>query len=115
MSGGVRAGSREHYLTIQPLTLSAEGSSGYETPTYPEGDWFYLWGSVRPLRGREKFNAGREMATVYYEFKTDFDSRVNVRDRIVWDGLEFDIQDVSPMGTQNREFLTIVGELLEKS
>lgn len=113
MSGGVRAGDLDQYVEIQPVTITGDTSSGEPEKTWLDEQHFYAWAEVRAIRGKEKFVAGREMASVMYEFKFQYDEQIKVSDRISWNDYLFDIQDVAPIGDRNQECLIVMAEQLE--
>lgn len=113
MSGGVRKGELDRYIQVQPVTIVESSSSGQPKKTYPDEDKFYIWGKKMPFRAKEKHDAGREMASIIDKFKVLYDSRLKVSDRLSVDGLLYDVLEVSPMGTRNKELIMLTGEVLE--
>lgn len=113
MSGGLRAGELEHRIQIQPVTIVQTSSSGLPQKTWPEGARFFVDANVKQLRGSEKFQSGREMGTTLWEFKVWYNPSITLQSRVSWNNLLFDIQEIPPMGSMNREFMIFRAEILE--
>lgn len=106
-----RAGTFTETLAFwRPIvTADAEGQ--------PVKDYQFLgeeWGDVIPVSGAERMKHGREeMATSYYRIKVRYNSTVKVTDKIRWNGLEIDIVQLMGSGRRGRDYLDIIGEILE--
>jgi len=110
MSGKVRAGKLEHLISIQE-ELTSQDDSGQEIKTYVERR--KAWGNVLPMRGQEKFMSGREMATIVYKFRIRWFDSLLPTDFLLYNGQMFDIININPGGTKNREYFDVLGQVLE--
>lgn len=113
MSGGVRAGELSERVEVRPVKLVQDSDTGQELKTYPVSLRYKLWMKVNAVSGNEKYKNGREMNTIMYRFKTRYTKKLKATDVLAYNGMCFDIQDLSPAGTHNREYVTIMAEVME--
>jgi len=73
----------------------------------------FAWASVRPVRGYEKMQHGREeMATMQYTFKIRFNN-LKASDLLKLDDAFWEIQSMAPMGRLNREIIEVLAEQID--
>lgn len=111
--GGIKAGALNRKIDFY-IPTSAVDYTGQEVKTFALD--FSAMSDVRPIRGRERMQHGREeMATLLYSFRIHFTPRLTVNHRVLFNGDYFDIQSFSPMGSLNRRMIEFVGELIDAS
>ncbi|MCR4300179.1 MAG: phage head closure protein, partial [Sulfuricaulis sp.] len=57
-----------------------------------------VWADVRPLSGREFFDAEQTIAEDFTEFRTRWIEGVNAQCRILYDGNEYNVRAVHELG-----------------
>jgi len=65
---------------------------------------------VVPRLGKEIFIDGREMAVRTYKFKIRYKEGVHEEMRVEYEGEQYDITNIAPLGDRNRHFLEITAE-----
>lgn len=101
----MRAGRLDRRITLERNTPT-QNSSGEEIEA-----WSVLatvWAETRPMRGAETFNAQQFLGKTPMTFRIRWSTRVkvlNVEDRIVFDGRQYNILDIREIG--RREGLEI--------
>ena len=112
MSGGVRAGELNELVEIRPMKLTQD-SSGQEVKSFPVDLYLKTWTKVMPISGLEKFKSGREMSSITYQFKVRYIPTLKITDTLVYGDQCFDIVSINPGGTHLREYMILMGEILE--
>jgi SPP1 family predicted phage head-tail adaptor len=69
-----------------------------------------VWASIKPVSGREYFNASGERAEVTHTIGILYGPTVAPRDRIVYGSRMFDIKSVINVDERNRELLLMCTE-----
>ena len=101
----MRAGELNRSIVIQGASVTQDGF----------GEDVYTWtkihtddtlpAAIKPNRGNERFTAQQVVGKAVATFKIRWRSDVTVTNRIVYDGRDWDIHDVRPLG--RREGLEI--------
>ena len=68
------------------------------------------WVSIKPVTGREYFNASGERSEVTHRIRMVYGRTVAPRDRIVYGSRTFDIKSVLNLDERNRELELMVSE-----
>ena len=98
------AGELDRRITLQRLS---ETDDGYATVAGSWADIATVWAKLMPVLGAEKLAALENAGTARRKFKIRRSSTVedlSAKDRLVYNSVNHDIQDVSEM---NRDFLII--------
>jgi SPP1 family predicted phage head-tail adaptor len=99
----MRAGKLDRRITIQRLT-----DTGRDAVNAPIVTWepiATVWGQKRPMRGDERFSAHQVAGSAVTTFVIRYRPDVTVNDRIMCEGLTYDIRDIRELG--RREALEI--------
>ena len=91
---------RDKLITIQRRG-SAQDDAGQEIETWTQTA--QVWATIRPIRGREYFNASGERAEITHTISIWYGTTVAPRDRVVYSGRTFDIQSVINIDERNRD------------
>lgn len=103
----MQAGKLRHLLTLQQST-DVQNARGEAIETWTdEAD---LWGSIRPLTGREGFAANQMFATATHEIKVRYRAGVVPKKRFKHGTRVFDIDAVLNTDERNRELVCIATE-----
>lgn len=94
----MRPGKLDQRITLQGRTETADGGGGTETawadlPSVPD-----VWAHVEAMSGTERLDDGSFAATGSYLFTIRNRTDVSERDRIVWRGEFFNIDNVARLG-----------------
>lgn len=89
----MRAGKLRHRITIKRKSVT--GSDSYGAESFTESTIATRWAEVRPLLGRELFNARQTQADVTHAIKTRWIDGLSPKDWIVYDGRTFEILAVT--------------------
>lgn len=105
----MRAGRMDQRITLQRCTETADGAGGVTRA------WANLlrdpspWASVSAKAGGENLNEGRVNAAYTVAFTIYNRSDLSEKDRIVWQGENYNIRSVSRLGDR-QQYLTIIAE-----
>lgn len=91
----MRAGKLDRRVTIRRAT---ETRDDFNNPVQTWADVATVWAQQRPNRGSERFTAQENAGAAVMTFHIRFRSDVTVKDRIQYDGREWDIADVREIG-----------------
>lgn len=101
----VAAGTLDRRVKIRRATFS---TNGFNEQVESWADLGTVWASVTPISDGERFRAGEMLAAKSSRFVIRYSSKVasvDPRDRLVFDGREYDINGVKEIG--RREALEI--------
>lgn len=93
----MRIGAMDRRITIRRKTVVTD-DYGAEIETW--ADAVTIWAGVTALRGTERFAASQTMASVDTRFKIRWRNDITPLDIIAYDGREYDISAVIPLGRQ---------------
>lgn len=102
------AGKRNRLVTVRRATTKTDAGSGEELETW--ADYASVWASWRRASAREQLAASEISATVTDVFDLLWDDQiatVTPKDRIVYDGVTYNIEEATELGY--REGLRIRG------
>lgn len=85
----MRAGKLDRRLTIRRFMET--GRNEYNEPIIEWADVATVWAQQRPDRGSERFAAAQVAGTSVMTFHIRYRPDVSVRDRLVYEGREFEI------------------------
>ena len=103
----MNAGQLDQRIELQRLTRTDDGYGGYvETWT----TYASVWANVRPLSGRERYQAQQTQANANYRITIRYRSDVLDADRIVWRGQALNIRFRADGGPRE-QWLPIDAEL----
>lgn len=91
----MRAGKLDRRITIRRATYTVNGY-GEEVPEWCNID--SVWARQLPSRGSERFAAQEIAATKMVTFNIRYRSDLTERDRIVFDGKEYNITSIREIG-----------------
>lgn len=92
-------------ITLRRATTTV---NGFNEPVYTWADLATVWASVQPVNDSERLRAGETLALKQIRFTIRYSSTaatVDPRDRLTFDGREYDINGVKEVG--RRMFLEI--------
>jgi SPP1 family predicted phage head-tail adaptor len=95
----MRIGLLDRRVTIQALSIAPDGS-GQEVETWTPVAT--VWMRVRPFRGGERFLAQQVVGKAVTTFEARYRSDVTVKNRLLYDGKNWDIADVRQIGRKER-------------
>jgi SPP1 family predicted phage head-tail adaptor len=95
----MRIGLLDRRVTIQSLSTAPDGS-GQEVETWTAVAT--VWMRVRPFRGSERFLAQQVVGKAVTTFEARYRSDVTVKNRLLYDGKNWDIADVRQIGRKER-------------
>lgn len=101
----MKAGELDRRIIIRRATTS---SDEFNQPVETWADLAQVWAKATPVMDGERTQAGQTLATRQYRFSIRYSSTVagiDPRDRIMFDGREYDINGVKEIG--RREGLEI--------
>ena len=96
----MQAGKLRHRITLQSLTETQNPSTGAITKTW--ADVATVWGDVRFLGGLETLKADATTAVRKCSVRIRYLAGVTEKMRVVHEGANFDINNVSPDNTGRR-------------
>ena len=91
MTRPLHAGRLTQRLTLRRRVAGVD-AFGQESVTW--ADLASVWGEAEPLQGREFFAAAQVREDVTVRFVIRYRSDVTAKDRVVWNGREFDVYAV---------------------
>lgn len=98
----MRGGRLRHLVTLQRrVDTTVDGSTTTAWPNIGK-----VWGAVEPVRGREALNGGGVLAEMDTRIVLRYDSvssQLTARDRILWDGVYYNIYSIAELRTAGRE------------
>lgn len=99
----------DQYVEVQREVATADDQGGAAVATA-----FYcdFWAEVKPIKGQERLDQGQLRTPSTYLFTLRYDeltATITTADRILWDGVEYNIRDIQNRGARVR-FFQIVGE-----
>lgn len=99
-------------IIIQELVQTPDGQGGFEDKWQ---DKITVWANIKPLRGREFFQAQQIQSEVTHKMTIRYTTKIDETNRVVYNNRVFDIKS-PPIDIDNRhrflELLCIGGELL---
>lgn len=98
----MRAGKLDRRLTIRRYQKT--GTNAFNEPVMAWSDVVTVWAQQRPERGSERFAAAQVNGTAVMTFHIRFRGDLTVRDRIVYEGTEYEI--VAPPREIGRRVVT---------
>ena len=102
----MQAGRLDRLVTLQSRTVT-RNAQGEDVVTY--SDRASVWAEKFDLRGREYFAAQQVKADMQTRWRIRWRSDVSVRDRLVADGVSYDIAAVAEIGRRDGlELITTV-------
>jgi SPP1 family predicted phage head-tail adaptor len=103
------AGKRRHLITIQQRSVTRDPSYGSEIVAWT--NVATEWAQFDPVRGHEYFSAKQERAESVVRFRTRYRADIAAEMRIVFNGKNYDIDDVMDIGGRRKELeiITIEG------
>ncbi len=88
------SGTLDQLVTLQEITTASDGAGG-TSRTWRNFDTDpSVWAKVTPKAGTEAIQDGAQNATGAYTFKIRYRADITELDRIVWDGVPYNIQNV---------------------
>lgn len=103
----MQAGKLRHRLTLQQST-DANNTRGEAIENW--ADEANIWGSIRPLSGREGFAANQMYASATHEIRIRYRAGVVPKKRLKHGVRVFDIDAVLNVDERNRELVCIATE-----
>lgn len=91
----MRAGKLDRRVTIRRATVTYDAFNN-QVETW--ADVATVWAQQRPSRGSERFTAQEIAGAAVMTFHMRFRSDLTIKDRIQYDGREWDIADVREIG-----------------
>lgn len=91
----MRAGKLDRRVTIRRASVTYDA---FNNPVETWADAATVWAQQRPNRGGERFTAQEIAGAAVMTFHIRHRSDVTVKDRIQYDGREWDIRDVREIG-----------------
>ena len=91
----IKSGELDKRLTIRRATKTIN-TVGEEVETFV--DVATVWGKVKYLRGSERYAAKQVIANMELEFIIRFRPDVTVKDLIRYDGTDYDLYEILPIG-----------------
>lgn len=90
-------GSMDQRIELQRLSRIPDGGGGYseEWATYAE-----VWAEVRPLSGRERYQAQQVEASANYRIRIYNRDDISPADRILWRGKLLNIRFIADAGSR---------------
>lgn len=98
--GVTHPGQLDQLVRLQTFAATADGGGGQTRAWSDFATDADVWAYVSPLRGSEGVQDGAHNATGMWLFTIYNRSDVSELDRIVWDGVPYNIQRVMRKGTQ---------------
>jgi SPP1 family predicted phage head-tail adaptor len=102
----IQAGKLDRRITIQERTAVQDGAGG-ETVTWV--DRATVWAAKMDVSGREQLMAHQMVPTDLVRFRIRYRSDVAMTDRVVYDGVAYNIQHKAEIG--RREGLELLATL----
>lgn len=102
----IQAGKLDRRVTIQERTVARDAAGG-ETVTWV--DRATVWAAKVDVTGRELLMASQMVETAQARFRIRYRSDVEQTDRVVYDGVAYDIQHKAEIG--RREGLELLVKL----
>ena len=102
----IQAGALDEFVTLSSLGEVVD-DYGHPDQTYtPYAS--NVPANAKPMKGGEKFAAGREDATEFYRFLIRYNSSLATTDRITYNSNDYDILNIQPGGRRNIEYQLIL-------
>jgi SPP1 family predicted phage head-tail adaptor len=95
----MRAGPLDRYVSLQHRVLARNATTGEEAVSYTE--YASVWASKKDIRGREFFAADQMNSEVSTTFQIRYRTDVVMTDRIVMDGLNYNVVAIGEMGRRD--------------
>lgn len=92
----MRAGKLDRRLTV--LRFGETGRDALNQPIEGFSPVARVWAQQRPIRGEERFEAQQVAASQVMTFHIRYRKDLTVKDRVLYDGREWDIKDVREIG-----------------
>lgn len=92
----MRAGTLDRRVTLQSRTLAAANARGEKIPSW--SDLATVWAQKRDLSGRELYAASQLHAEASVAFRIRYRSGLTTVNRLVYDGLNYDVLHLSEIG-----------------
>lgn len=97
-------GKLDRFIRILEITKTRDEAG---QPVITTDLFHEAFAAVNPMIGRERFQSGREMAIRSYKFMIRYIDGVDEEMIIEYEGEEYDIVGLAPMGNRNRHWLEI--------
>lgn len=105
LAGMANAGNLDQRITFQTETLTPDGMGGNTAVWGSVVDTPEVWAEVIPLSGRELRQEGGDAAVAEYRFTVRYRTDVSENDRILWEGVTYNIRRVER--TSQRKLFTV--------
>jgi SPP1 family predicted phage head-tail adaptor len=113
-TGGIRAGTLNRKIEFFREVKTEDPDSGQEVRSFDFD--FAAMADPRPVRGHERSQYGREeIAVRLVNFRVFYKETISATHKIRFNGEFYDIQSIAPMGSLNRRFVEILGEIIDAS
>lgn len=96
-----RAGAMDQLVTLQRFTESSDGIGGKERTWSDFASDPTVWANVEAKSGRESLTDERTKATFVCVFTIYNRDDVSEKDRIVWDGVNYNIRGIQRTGSRS--------------
>lgn len=106
----MRAGRLRHRIAIQESTDTTDAVSGEVTVTWATLET--VWGSVRPMRGTERFEAAQICPQATHKISIRYYSGLTSKHRLLHDSRIFGIESILNVNNINREHELLCKEAL---
>ena len=92
----LEAGKFDRKVVFQSITETPDSGSGEIAPTW--STYKTTWAQYLPMKENERFAAGRELGTFVADFIVRYFSALSEKDRIQFDGRNWDILGFAEIG-----------------
>jgi len=106
----MRAGKLRHRIEIQKVTESTDSVSGEVTREWTTIET--VWGSIRPMRGTERFEASQVSPQATHKVNLRYDSRITSAHRLRFNSRIFGIEFPLNVNERNIELELLCKEAL---
>lgn len=92
----MRAGKMDRRISLQRWTET--GRDALNAPIYGWVEIAEVWAQQRPTRGGERMAAQQQTGTKLIGFHMRYRNDISVKDRVLYEGQAFEIQDIREIG-----------------
>lgn len=103
----MRIGQLDQRIELEHIVQAPDGGGGYVESWV---SYAHVWANVRPMSGRERFQAQQTQAAADYRFTIRYRDDVTEADRIRWRGKTYNIRFIADAGPRE-PYLAIDAEL----